>query len=221
MRYIVFAACCMLLTVQSLLAQEPGDLVKTAGKYIYRFPSFAEGTIVFRNGIMNAAKLNYNIASDEMHFISQSGDTLSLADPATIYFISLQGTRFYYQDGFLQAIDTIAGITLAFRQALIVSAKTKGAFGIPTEKPGATSYNFFFVGGKKYDLDTDASIESKEYYLFGDTHGHFSKANKEYILLSFKEHNSNLNAYIKAHHTNFKKQDDLVQLLAYCSKLAN
>src|SRR3954471_8859249 len=125
MRHFIFLASCMLLAVESLLAQEPGNLVITSQKYIYRFPSFAEGTIVFRNGIINSAKLNYNIASDEMHFISTAGDTLSLADPATIYFISLQGSRFYYDKGFLQVIDTIAGITLAFKQELITSVKTK------------------------------------------------------------------------------------------------
>ena len=195
--------------------------INNIGKYIYRFPSFAEGTIVFRNGIIHSARLNYNIASDEMHFISQTGDTLSLANPATVYFISLQGSRFYYDKGFLQAIDTIAGITLAFKQELIITAKTKGAFGIPTENPSATTYRFFTVGGQKYDLDNEASVNSREHYLFGDAYGHFSKAGKEYILLHFKQYNDKLNAFMKTHHTNFGKEQDIIQLLAYCSALMN
>jgi hypothetical protein len=215
------ALSCILLTCFCASGQENtvGSSGDGIGKYIYRFPSFAGGTIVFRNGIINSAKLNYNIASDEMHFISQAGDTLSLADPATVYFISLQGSRFYYDRGFLQVIDTLAGITLAFKQELMISTKTKGAFGIPTENPSATSYNFFTVGGRKYDLDNAASVDSREHYLFGDAYGHFVKAGKEYILLHFKQHQDGINTFIKNHHTNFGKEEDLILLLAYCANL--
>jgi len=214
---------CILFTCFCASGQENavGSLGNSIGKYIYRYPSFDEGTIVFRNGMINSAKLNYNIASDEMHFISQAGDTLSLADPATIYFISLQGSRFYYDKGFLQVIDTIAGLTLAFKQELTITVKTKGAFGIPTENPSATSYSFFTVGGQKYNLDNGGFIDSKEHYLFGDAYGHFSKASKEYILLRFRRHHDELNTFMKAHHTNFGKEEDIIQLLLYCSKLVD
>lgn len=219
MKYFIFISSCLLLIAQNILAQDSGDQVKPSQKYIYRFPSFSEGTIIFRNGIINSARLNYNIAADEMHFISQSGDTLSLAEPATIYFISLQGSRFYYQNGFLQVIDTIAGIALAFKQELIISSKTKGAFGIPTENPSATSYDFFTVGGQKYSLDNEASVDSKEYYLFGDAYGHFSKANKDYILLHYKGYRQQLDSFLKTNHTSFNRQDDLLRLLKYADGL--
>ena len=52
-------------------------------KGIYRFSSFSDGSIIFRSGIMSAARMNYNISFDEMHFINQQGDTLSVAAPPT------------------------------------------------------------------------------------------------------------------------------------------
>ena len=84
---------------------------------------------------------------DEMHFISQGGDTMAVADPPVINYINIGPHRFYYDKGYLQTITTSVGIILAFKQVLSTEHVTKGAFGIATTHPSATSYSPFTVRG--------------------------------------------------------------------------
>ncbi len=119
-------------------------------KGIYRFPAFREGTIVFRNGIMNSARLNYNVSSDEMHFLDEKGDTLAIADPASINFISFSDSRFYFDKNFLQTIDTFTtnGIILAFRQTFSIQQRKKaGAYDMAPAHEGATTATFYGDNG--------------------------------------------------------------------------
>ncbi len=218
MKCLRLAIACVLVSTLNLAAQHSTDQANSTGKYIYRFPSFSEGTIVFRNGLINPANLNYNIALDEMHFISQAGDTLSIADPVTIHFVSLQGQRFYYDKGFLQTVTADGDIILAYKQVIKDNEKREGAFGIETDKPGVRNYDFVFINGRKLDLnDDDSNIITTESYFFGDAYGHFFKANKDYILLHYKDYRQELDSFLKTNHISFNRQDDLLKLLKYAN----
>ena len=193
-------------------------------KGIYRFPSFNEGSIVFRDGSISSARLNYNVSLDEMHFTTEKGDTLSVADPATINFINLNGSRFYYDKGFLQTIDTVAynGVILAFKQSLIAQQQRKyGAYGITEPHEGVRTYNFYTGNGQTYKLggDEKITVTAREYYFFGDSYGHFEKASKQYILLHFDKNQPALKEFIKSHHINFNVLKDLLNLMAFCGGL--
>jgi hypothetical protein len=187
---------------------------------IYRFPAFTEGTVVFRNGSISTQKLNYNIELDEMQFIAAHGDTLSIADPVTINYISINDTRFYFEKGYLQTIKTAGDIILAFKQELIEEEQKKGAYGIPTDHPSAKTYESFTGNGQKYVLGgSEIEVNSRAHYFFGDQYGHFTKAGREYILDHYKKHQEEIKVFMKTNHTNFNKEEDLLQLLQYCSQL--
>ncbi|MEP6726946.1 MAG: hypothetical protein ABJC98_14100 [Bacteroidota bacterium] len=217
--FVCFAFC------KNIAAQDianPGDAKNgsLSEKGIYRFPAFTEGTIVFRNGGNMAVKLNYNITMDEMHFINGNGDTLAVADPPIINYISISPYRFYYDKGYLQTITTSDGIILAFKQVISAEETTKGAFGIATTHPGATTYNFFTLKGQRYGSDNqETMLDAREFYYFGDSYGHFSKANKEFILLHYEKKQDSIKTFLKTNHTNFNKEDDLVKLIQYCGQL--
>ncbi|MEP6750019.1 MAG: hypothetical protein ABJB86_19930, partial [Bacteroidota bacterium] len=106
---ILFLFCYANLSAQrSTTTHGPVTVYKSPViKGIYQFPMFTDGTVVLRNGIVYAAQLNYNVLGDEMQFINEKGDTLGIADPLTINFISLQDHKFYYEkDHYLQTIST-------------------------------------------------------------------------------------------------------------------
>ncbi|HTE11092.1 MAG TPA: hypothetical protein VK645_08980 [Chitinophagaceae bacterium] len=195
-------------------------------KGIYRFPVFNEGSVVFRNGIISAARLNYNVSLDEMHFITEKGDTFSVADPATISFINLNGSRFYYDKGFLQTIDTAInnGITLAFKQGLTAQQQRKlGAYGITQPHEGIRTLTFYTGNGQTYKLggDEKITVTAREYYFFGDAYGHFIKASKEYVLLHFEKHQAALKEFMKTNHTNFNVLKDLLKLMQFCERITS
>ena len=205
------------LSAQAAIQPEvKSGLVHNMGQY--RFPDFKEGTIVFRNGMILSEKLNYNISTDEMHFIDKGGDTLAIAAPATIHFISMNGSRFYYDKGYLQAVDTVKGIILAFRQHLeedkkpgaeLISLRSNEWVAPIVSDKGETD---------KSDRSEKISLDARESYFFGDGYGNFTKAGKDYIYNHFKEHQGDIKAFLKANHTSFNELGDLLVLLQFCRK---
>ncbi|MFT3936635.1 MAG: hypothetical protein QM726_23625 [Chitinophagaceae bacterium] len=226
MRISLFLVYCMLLQLINAEAQVLPQSIRTIlpEKGIYRYQTFNEGSIVFRNGIISAGKMNYNVSLDEMHFITSSGDTLSVADPASISFVNLNGSRFYYDKGFYQTIDTIRanGIVLAYRQSFSEQQQRKyGAYDITEQHEGLRTMTFYTGHGQIYKLGADEKvmITTKEHYFFGDVYGHFEKAQKQFILHHFKKQESVLNEFIKTNHINFNEPEDLLKLMQFCGTL--
>jgi hypothetical protein len=206
--------------VQVLLPNLQPDMAFDRG--LYRFSEFNKGEVVFRNGKFSDVMLNYNIWHDEMHFIDSNGDTLSVANPATIRFINMNGSRFYYDKGWLQIIDTAQGIVLAFRQVLNKSRPAQKT-GYETMKPNevAGPETFFTGNGQKYGLGNNelTVLSATEYYFFGDENSHFTKAKKTFLLAYFKKHKDDISAFVATNHTNFNVLEDLLKVLAFCKKL--
>lgn len=221
-----FIVLCLLAVNKNIHAQiTPPEIRQVLPeKGIYRFSSFNEGSIVFRNGIISSGRLNYNVSLDELHFINENGDTLAMADPASVSFVNLNGSRFYYDKGFFQTIDTVSanGVVLAFKQILIAQQQRKyGAYDIVEQHEGVRTVNFYTGNGQTYRLGQDEKIvvTAREFYFFGDVYGHFVKANKENILLQFGKKQSAIKQFIKTNHTNFSDLKDLLSLMAFCRQL--
>src|SRR5687767_5736852 len=71
----------------------------------YRFPSFSDGVAVFKHGGTTTAKFNYHLLNEEMQFIDINGDTLALAEPFSIKYITVDTSLYYYSDGYLEVIE--------------------------------------------------------------------------------------------------------------------
>jgi len=225
-RQLLPVFCLVLIAGAGIQAQVTPPEIRMAlpQKGIYRFAAFKQGTIVYRNGIIAGGNLNYNVSLDEMHFISDRGDTLAVADPVSISFISLNDSRFYYDKGFLQTIDTATsnGMLLAFRQVLMAQQQRKvGAYDIAQPHEGVRTYRFFTGNGQTYNLGGDDKImvTAREYFFFGDEYGRFAKASKEYVLLRFPKNQPELKGFIKASHINFNVLKDLEKLMSFCREL--
>jgi hypothetical protein len=190
-------------------------------KGIYRFSSFNAGAIVFRNGIITGARMNYNISFDEMHFISHIGDTLAVAAPASISFINLNSSRFYYSKGYLQVVDNFNGVLLGFKQVLGGQQLRKEGYGRVSLMEDVKTYGFFTGNGQRFMAGdgNEVQVFAKEYYFFGDADGRFLKTRKEYLYRQFPQHRSAISKFIKTHHSNFNKLDDLLELLVFCRQL--
>jgi hypothetical protein len=190
-------------------------------KGIYRFPEFQNGIVIFRDGGPVTAKLNYNIWLEEMHFIDQKGDTLSIETPGLIKYIDINQRRFYFDKGYLEVIEKYNTVTLAVKQILQSEAQRKGAYGVPSLSNSVQGYDMYAVDGQTYKLgrDQDLLITSKVYYFFGDKYDHFFIANKEYILHQFPTHTNAIEEFLKANGTKFNKEADLEKLLEFCNQL--
>lgn len=200
------------------LSDRRNDLITING--IFRFPSFTEGTIVMRSGVISPQRLNYNISTDEMYSINQQGDTVAIPDPQAISFISLGSSRFYYDKGYLQTISVTSTIILAFRQALTGTLERIIGGDDKSKKP-VKNDDFFTGNGQQFRSGSDepVAVTADEHYFFGDADGHFSKAGKDFIFQHFEKHLAEIKSFIKTNHTNFNRLEDLLMITQYCSHL--
>ena len=192
-------------------------------KGLYRFPAFTEGSIVFRNGIMSAARMNYNISLDEMHFVSQEGDTLALAEPATISFINLNGSRFYFDKGYIQSITEGGGVILGFRQTTTAQTYSEEGYEIKRGHEGIRRKNYYGDNGLPYSLgdNDEIRVTTRAFYFFGDNFGRFEKTSKAWVYQHFPDQQAAIAKFLQEHHINFNKPSDLTELLQFCATLTS
>src|SRR5688500_19609212 len=79
-----------------LITVKAGQTFSDVYKEIYRYPQFAAGRVYFKNGEVSAGKLNYSILSEEILFISSTGDTLALDNKTSIRSVTIVINSFYY-----------------------------------------------------------------------------------------------------------------------------
>ncbi|HET9435110.1 MAG TPA: hypothetical protein VFO37_15195, partial [Chitinophagaceae bacterium] len=102
----VLAYCCRSHAQDSAIVIRAGTSVNesVSTKDLYQYPQFVFGKVFFKPGDSAMAKLNYNRLFDEMQFIDFKGDTLSIANEATIRLIRINNDVFYYDNGYVQLI---------------------------------------------------------------------------------------------------------------------
>ncbi|GEO07796.1 hypothetical protein [Segetibacter aerophilus] len=86
----VFVAVCLLVSINSLRAQENGY---TAPINPYVFPTFVEGTAKQKSGEVNKALFNYNTVTEEMIF-DQGGKQLALDKIENIDTVYIEDRKF-------------------------------------------------------------------------------------------------------------------------------
>lgn len=152
---------------------------------LYSYPEFRLGTVALRNGTVANAKINYNSVFGEMQFIDpKNGDTISLAEEKNIKFVAVEKDTFYFDNAWLQVIDTDTSVKVAKKKLLEMTNKEKlGAMEVAGF--GAIETYSKFTGSQHMrDLIAKERLTFTEHitYYFGDRFNHFSKASKKELI---------------------------------------
>lgn len=193
--------------------------------YKYRFETFRNGSVSFYNGRSATARLNYNLLLGEMQFIDLTGDTLSLADEQTIQSIKIEEDTFYYDPkyGYLEVVAQYPAVKLTLQQSFsTVSKEKKGAYEQSTGASSIKNYNSYASGTsrlQKLDPDGDVLIAREVAYFLVDRNNRVSRANKSNVLKVFAKQKKAIGTYLDEKDTDFDKEEDIRQLLQFCSEL--
>jgi hypothetical protein len=204
-----------LAQTSEIITVKAGQKISEVYKEIYRYPQFTGGRVYFLNGDVSASKLNYNFISESMQFISSTGDTLALADEATIKYITINSDTFYYDNGYLESIKSIGSLKLAVKQKIILKDKYKiGAFG--TASPTVRTENEkTYMGDNRYNLTIAEDLifeKKKEYYLdvrFRD----FVVVTKKNLIKLFPKQKDNIESFLKDNNIKLDNENDLKKLM--------
>ena len=186
---------------------------------IFLYPQFVKGKVLFRNGVVAAAMMNYNSLNDQMLFIDAKGDSLALTEEKTIALITLGNDTFYYVNGYVRLVASNSVVKLAERKAWEVADIRKiGAQDRPAIGVAVTSFSTLTDGfGRTLDLilNEDLILRKRPYYYFGDMFNHFVPAGKKNLLSFFPVKEDILVNYLKENKINFNKKDDLEKVAQF------
>jgi hypothetical protein len=221
-----------ILLTQALHAQDSTTIKIEAGHTIaevvtpalrYHFPSFTQGRVLMKDKTAYDAKLNYNLLSGEVDFISPSGDTLAIADNVVnnVDRIVIDTSTYFYNSGYLELIKESKIGSLAKRQKFDMNAEKIGAYDLPSSTSSIDTYNSYSDrSGYLYALKAREKItlKLKTQYFFGNEYHLFVPATRKNLDKIFFKKRADIEAYCKDHPVNFNKEEDLKALLAFIQK---
>jgi len=231
MRKLILSIVLIYISDCFAIAQEPKDVRIRSGEDpalgfsaygFYRFPTFNKGFVFLKKGGTSAARLNYHILNDEIQFISANGDTLALADPLSISYITIDSSWFYYSNGYLEVIANHASLKLARKLRLNMRTEKIGGYGQPSPSGSIRTPNKIIRGSTGQDLNVnqDIIIHKEFNYYWLDQYNTVLKATKVNLLkLLDPDKKVTVEEYLKKNKVDFNNELDLQKLLNYSLKI--
>ena len=189
----------------------------------YRFSNFREGTAVFKHGGTTTAKFNYHLLNEEIQFITINGDTLAIAEPYSLKYITVDSSLYYYFEGYVEVIENNKSLKLARKLRLDIKWEKIGAYNQPSPSGSIRTPSRILLGntvGANLTLNQDIVIQKDFSYYWLDKYGTVLKATKT-NLLKFLPPDAKISIedYLKKNSTDFRKESDLRKLFQYSLSL--
>lgn len=186
----------------------------------YRFPTFTNGHVYFRDGTISAAKLNYNFLNKELEFISPSGDTLAIVKEQALNIknIVIDSITFYYYDGYLEEMAHNENGKLLKRQFYQIKGSEKiGAYNLASTSSAIDSYSSYTdQNGQSRTLTVreNLTLVIATEYFFGDKYNVVLRATKKNMLDLYPKKKTQIESYLRNNNVNFTNGTDLLKLFS-------
>jgi hypothetical protein len=191
----------------------------------FHYDAFREGKVVFRNGRVVNAKMNYSIPHGEIQFIDPKNDTLILNDKVLMDKIIIDAdTFFYYQHyGHVRKIAGYKQVSFAEKQILgTAGTERNAAYNQFSATTAISTYSNYTnnAGKQDYEGGSDKILLKRRYvYYFLDRNRNIYTATKGNLLKVFPRQKRALNQYLKTNKLDFHNPRDIVQAMVYASDL--
>lgn len=224
---VLFIAC----TSTSMYAQESSrvtiedkqDMQSALKNQVYRFPSFLTGKVYLVNGNYNTAKLNLNLLTDQIQFIDEKQDTLTILSPDFLAYIAIDSSKFIHHDNkYLEVLDEYNTVMLAVNRKLkIADLQRTGAYGAKTSSASIANISTGYTDKLRYTptVTEDMLVNSVQAFYLIDHRKNVRPVNRRNVLRAFPSHQNEITAYMKEHKPNFKNEQAVRALLNYASNL--
>lgn len=225
----LFYTCILICSFFIVSAQNIGNYVVKAGEIpekaispgdIYFFPAFTKGTAILKNGSTSAQKFNYNCLLDELQFLSASGDTLAIAEPALLRKVEIDSQVYYYEKGYLRQIAKTDKYTLALKERIFPADRRKAsAYGGTSGTSAIDNYSNIYRDGRFFKLESKEEIlfKKQQQFFLGNIYDHFIVADKRGFHDVFADKRNIISDYIKQEKINFNDPEDIKKLFNYCT----
>lgn len=183
----------------------------------YLFPVFSKAVVKMKFGGYQYADMNYNTVTEEMIF-TQNNTNLALSKPETIDSIYLNKKVFVPVDKkfYELAFNGSISLFIQHRKTLIDGGKP-AAYGGTTQTSAVTSIASLSSGGNIYKLKLPDSYTTKDATLYWiNSKGKFRNfINEKQLGKILPDKKAQIQNYVKEHNTDFKKTEDVVELVRF------
>jgi len=213
----------MALILQGLYTRAQDTEIIHAGDifsnyFTYRFPSFTDATVQFKNGTLSIAKMNFNTFLCKMQFIDSTGDTLVLSKPEEIDSIRLNDRMFFYNKGYYEIIAETDSVKLTIFRKIYIDVVSTGALGLTSHTANVGSFDSYITtaGPKTLLLKNDLSVKKETIYALIGKNGITVNASRSGYLKIFANNKKGIENFLKLNKINFSNQADLEKLFLFC-----
>lgn len=186
----------------------------------YLFPEFVNGTVLLKSGATRTLKMNYNLITEEVLF-EYTGRVLALTNLETVDTVTILSRKFIPSGKIFYEILVNNKIPLVARYTCSITPPGKPAgYGGTSQTSSVTVIDQIFSSGKAYDMklpDDYVVTPNTDFLLI--INGEADRIyNIKQVIKAFSEKESQIKEYNKANKIDFKKQEDVVNLIVFCNK---
>jgi len=219
---LFFVQCCLIAQEYQPITVRAGtnlrDYFPASQRYLY--PDFTQGTVLFKNHMINPCLFNYNVLTNEIEFI-RSKDTLIFFTKKEIDLIAVARDTFYYKDGYLQLILSGPLRVYLKRSMVIKNILKQGAMGTVNRSAASEAYDFVITSKISIDLKPvdDMVLQRKDEYFFSTSGNEYIPFTKKNILRALPLKGGDIRKFLNTNKIDFESQNDLLRLADLVSTL--
>jgi hypothetical protein len=216
--FVLFSGFLFAQTSTEIISVHGSELDEFMAKSIHKFPVFTRAHVHLKNGEVAVGRFNYDYFLDNFMYINEKNDTVALANPEDVDYVSFPVDSFFYENKFYQWVASSDIATLAVRYTYKLARKDNvGAYGIATPTINVDSHSAL-LGASKYELQGDAQLtfEKTTTYYIRKTNGKFVTATLKNFERIFPK--KDLADYMQKNKLNLRKQTDMVDLFVYANR---
>lgn len=191
-------------------------------EYIYQYPGFRTSKVLYKDGVVTSARLNYNQINGKMEFINPQNDTLVIINNEDIKAFVMGDTTVYCDKAsYFQLVIENPYIKLGSQNTLkLIDKKRDGGMGTASSTSAIDSYKY--VPGNfnfKLALNIDHVFSRETRYYFSGPTVDFVPASKKNLLIIMADKKEAITRYLNRTQVDFNKKEHLVDLLNYIKTL--
>jgi hypothetical protein len=156
----------------------------------------------------------------ELQFIDPKGDTLSLANEATILIALIGKDTFYYSQGYVRQLTSGKHLKIGERIAFKEFINKPGAYGLSSATTATNNVsNLLNLRSQQLNVSQEIVLVKNTNYLLGDKFNWFVIADKNTVLRFLPDKRPEIEDFIEKNKTNFNNGEDLVKLAKFINTL--
>ncbi|MBE9465196.1 hypothetical protein ACFP1I_15715 [Dyadobacter subterraneus] len=207
--------------------KENKEGIRVSPKGIYQFEEFKDGKVYFKNGKHTRVKLNYNYLHGEVEYIAASRDTLLITNKEFIDHISIGENIFYsrLKKGEMEVVGNFNNVLLAKKKYLAVKGSSANMserkLTATSESAIPTSLLINNLNGE-FQWQNNASRPDYKYkttYYLIDQNRNFHPARRSGFSKIYAKQQDVLSEFLRKNEIDFDNEDQLKQLLKFCSEI--